>query len=199
MGAKHACASKAPRLRAPFEKPAAPVCRCTSCIPVVDCLSSPQVQINAGTRAFRVQAKVWCRWGEVTDQFFLDQKLWFRASVLAERYWSSNETISAYCPGGCTYMDSAIQARLVKHRCRMLQRGVAAQPYGTQLIATRNRWAQCELFLPPAGAPLKTDDRESPAIGPLFDALRFRTPADGGPAQLANPRGGDPSRSFFRK
>ena len=175
------------------------MCRCTSCIPVVDCLSSLQVQINAGTRAFRVQAKVWCRWGEVTDQFFLDQKLWFRASVLAERYWSSNETISAYCPGGCTYMDLAIQARLVKHRCRMLQRGVAAQPYGTQLIATRNRWAQCELFLPPAGAPLKTDDRESPAIGPLFDALRFRTPADGGPAQLANPRGGDPSRSFFRK
>jgi hexosaminidase len=91
-----------------------------------------------------------CLWGEVADQFFLDQKLWFRASALAERYWASNETIRSYCPsGGCTYMVASIQARLVKHRCRMVQRGVAAQPYGSEMIASQNRWAQCELFLPP--------------------------------------------------
>lgn len=90
-----------------------------------------------------------CMWGEVADQFFLDQKLWFRASVLAERYWSSSATITAYCPGGCTYMVPSIQARLVRHRCRMVQRGVHAQPYSSEVLPGRNRWAQCELFLPP--------------------------------------------------
>jgi hexosaminidase len=38
-----------------------------------------------------------CMWGEVTDQFFIDQKLWLRASVLAERLWTPNATINAYC------------------------------------------------------------------------------------------------------
>lgn len=94
-----------------------------------------------------------CMWGEVADQFFLDQKLWFRTSVLAERYWSSNGTISSYCPSsGCTYMVPSVQARLVKHRCRMVQRGVEAQPYDSELIDSRNRWSQCELFLPPGRA-----------------------------------------------
>jgi hypothetical protein len=39
-------------------------------------------------------------WGEVTDQFILDQKLWFRASVVAERYWARNDTIKEYCSVG---------------------------------------------------------------------------------------------------
>ena len=91
-----------------------------------------------------------CMWGEVTDQFFIDQKLWFRASVLAERYWASNASIMAYCPAGCTYMIPSIQARLVKHRCRMVQRGIHAQAYESELVPDRSRWAQCELFLPPS-------------------------------------------------
>ena len=113
--------------------------------------------------------------GEVADEWFLDQKLWFRASVrppitgtahcvggygqgdaggtvhdamvvgwqvLAERYWAQKATIAEYCGGaghgcgknswgtpycGCTYNTPSIQARLVKHRCRMVQRGVHAQ------------------------------------------------------------------------
>ena len=62
------------------------------------------------------------RWGEVADQFFLDQKLWFRASVLAERYWSANATIASYCPtGGCTRVCtplSPLSSRLPPSRVR---------------------------------------------------------------------------------
>merc|ERR1712194_928497 len=86
-----------------------------------------------------------CMWGEVTDEFFIDQKLWLRASVLAERLWTQNDTINEYCHHKpCSYDNRDIQARMVKNRCRMLQRGVLAQPYNTQIIPDRNRWAQCE-------------------------------------------------------
>ena len=74
--------------------------------------------------------------------------IWFRAAVLAERYWSSNATIARECPGGCSYMTPGINARLVKHRCRLLQRGIHAQPYDTQIVPQTSRWSQCELFLP---------------------------------------------------
>jgi hypothetical protein len=43
-----------------------------------------------------------------------------------------------------------IQARLMKHRCRLLQRGIHAQaPDGGGWIPDRSRWTQCELTLPP--------------------------------------------------
>ena len=93
-------------------------------------------------------------WGEVTDAYNLDSKLWFRASVLAERLWSSNATIAARNPAWpATYRSADITARLVKHRCRLLQRGIAAQPYNTQAVPDRSRWVQCETWLPPAVAP----------------------------------------------
>jgi len=41
--------------------------------------------------AARVIGAESCMWGEVTDQFFIDQKLWLRTSVLAERLWTPNE------------------------------------------------------------------------------------------------------------
>ena len=82
-----------------------------------------------------------CMWGEVADEFFLDQKLWTRAAVVSERYWATNESIAEYCDVGfgcgknswgsqvcgCTWHSPSIQARLVKHRCRLLQRGIHAQ------------------------------------------------------------------------
>ncbi len=65
-------------------------------------------------------------WGEVTDAYILDQKLWFRASVVAERYWAQNDTITSYCSigygcgknswgtptCGCTF-NSPVRARIV--------------------------------------------------------------------------------------
>ena len=104
-----------------------------------------------------------CMWGEVADEFFLDQKLWSRAAVVSERYWATNQSITESCQVGfgcgknswgtqtcgCTYHSPALQARLVKHRCRLLQRGVRAQPVdGSGFVPDRNRWTQCELFLP---------------------------------------------------
>ena len=90
-------------------------------------------------------------WGEVTDEYFIDQKLWFRASVLAERLWSTNDSIAArVTPWPASYNSPDINARLVRHRCRLLQRGIRAQPYSTQGVPLRSRWSQCELWLPGA-------------------------------------------------
>ena len=90
-----------------------------------------------------------CVWGEVADAVFLDQKLWLRASVLAERLWTPNATIEAYCGHKpCSYDNRDLQPRMVKHRCRLVQRGIAAQAYNTQIIPDRDRWQQCELWLP---------------------------------------------------
>ena len=61
---------------------------------------------------------------------------------------------------------------MVKHRCRMLQRGVHAQPYNTQAISDRSRWSQCELWLP-------RDDPLAAARAQAVDAAR-----SGGAAEL---------------
>ena len=90
------------------------------------------------------------QWAEVTDAFNIDSKLWFRASVLAERLWTDNATIAArVTPWPATYNSADITARMIKHRCRLLQRGVHAQPYNTQAVPDRSRWVQCEAWLPP--------------------------------------------------
>ena len=89
-------------------------------------------------------------WGEVTDDFNIDSKTWLRASVLAERLWSQNSTIAAAgAPWPASYHSPDISSRMVKNRCRLLQRGIQAQPYNTQALPDRNRWIQCQLWLPP--------------------------------------------------
>ncbi|XP_063597459.1 beta-hexosaminidase subunit beta-like [Penaeus indicus] len=59
-------------------------------------------------------------WGEYVDATNLLPRLWPRASAAAERLWSLpvNETSS---PDDAAY-------RLDQHRCRMLRRGIPAQP-----------------------------------------------------------------------
>ncbi|TSP36067.1 Beta-hexosaminidase subunit beta [Bagarius yarrelli] len=59
-----------------------------------------------------------CLWGEYVDATNLTPRLWPRASAVAERLWSDEsvkDVESAY-------------TRLVKHRCRMLRRGIPAEP-----------------------------------------------------------------------
>ncbi|XP_078252746.1 beta-hexosaminidase subunit beta isoform X2 [Rhinoraja longicauda] len=59
-----------------------------------------------------------CLWGEFVDATNLASRLWPRASAVSERLWSSAETNDL----GDAY------ARLTKHRCRMVQRGIPAEP-----------------------------------------------------------------------
>ncbi|XP_075447762.1 beta-hexosaminidase subunit beta isoform X2 [Ascaphus truei] len=59
-----------------------------------------------------------CLWGEFVDASNLTPRLWPRASAVAERLWSSKNVTSV----GDAYN------RLVKHRCRMVRRGIAAEP-----------------------------------------------------------------------
>ncbi|XP_039585552.1 beta-hexosaminidase subunit beta [Passer montanus] len=59
-----------------------------------------------------------CLWGEFVDATNLTPRLWPRASAVGERLWSSSNV---------TNLQDAYK-RLTKHRCRMLRRGIAAEP-----------------------------------------------------------------------
>ncbi|XP_051907130.1 beta-hexosaminidase subunit beta isoform X2 [Hippocampus zosterae] len=59
-----------------------------------------------------------CLWGEYVDATNLTPRLWPRASAVAERLWSAEnvtDVVDAY-------------DRLSSHRCRMLERGIPAEP-----------------------------------------------------------------------
>ncbi|KAM5264377.1 beta-hexosaminidase subunit beta [Ctenodactylus gundi] len=62
-----------------------------------------------------------CLWGEYVDATNLTPRLWPRASAVGERLWSNKSVRS---------IDSAY-SRLSRHRCRMVRRGIAAQPLFT--------------------------------------------------------------------
>ncbi|XP_028274510.1 beta-hexosaminidase subunit beta isoform X2 [Parambassis ranga] len=59
-----------------------------------------------------------CLWGEYVDATNLTPRLWPRASAVAERLWSSKDV---------TDIDDAFN-RLSVHRCRMVARGIPAEP-----------------------------------------------------------------------
>lgn len=59
-----------------------------------------------------------CLWGEYVDATNLTPRLWPRASAVGERLWSDKNV---------TDLSDAYD-RLAKHRCRMLRRGISAQP-----------------------------------------------------------------------
>ena len=55
--------------------------------PMPEGLSKAEQQLVLGAEA--------CMWSEDVDAFNLEQRLWLRATVFAERVWSTNETIAA--------------------------------------------------------------------------------------------------------
>ncbi|XP_040197371.1 beta-hexosaminidase subunit beta isoform X2 [Rana temporaria] len=59
-----------------------------------------------------------CLWGEFVDATNLTPRLWPRASAVAERLWSSVKVTSV----------QDAYNRLVVHRCRMVGRGISAEP-----------------------------------------------------------------------
>ncbi|NWU90382.1 HEXB hexosaminidase, partial [Upupa epops] len=59
-----------------------------------------------------------CLWGEFVDATNLTPRLWPRASAVGERLWSSRNV---------TNLQDAYE-RLTNHRCRMVRRGIAAEP-----------------------------------------------------------------------
>ncbi|XP_030597901.1 beta-hexosaminidase subunit beta isoform X2 [Archocentrus centrarchus] len=59
-----------------------------------------------------------CLWGEYVDATNLTPRLWPRASAVAERLWSASDV---------TDIDDAFN-RLSLHRCRMVERGIPAEP-----------------------------------------------------------------------
>ncbi|XP_077923315.1 beta-hexosaminidase subunit beta [Halichoerus grypus] len=62
-----------------------------------------------------------CLWGEYVDATNLTPRLWPRASAIGERLWS---------PKGIKDLEDAYN-RLTVHRCRMVRRGIAAEPLFT--------------------------------------------------------------------
>ncbi|KAL7648493.1 UNVERIFIED_CONTAM: hypothetical protein RMT77_000399 [Armadillidium vulgare] len=62
-----------------------------------------------------------CMWAEWVDETNVISRMWPRASPVAERLWSAKDAT--------TSADEA-SARLEEHRCRLLRRGYAAEPFG---------------------------------------------------------------------
>ncbi|XP_008506964.2 beta-hexosaminidase subunit beta isoform X1 [Equus przewalskii] len=62
-----------------------------------------------------------CLWGEYVDATNLTPRLWPRASAVGERLWSRQDVRSS----------QDAYKRLTVHRCRMVRRGVAAEPLFT--------------------------------------------------------------------
>ncbi|XP_072397189.1 beta-hexosaminidase subunit beta-like [Diabrotica undecimpunctata] len=60
-----------------------------------------------------------CMWGEVVNEFNVISRVWPRASAVAEKLWSQQELKDDIYE---------IERRLEEHTCRMIRRGIQAQP-----------------------------------------------------------------------
>lgn len=85
-----------------------------------------------------------CIWAEEVNKNNIDQRVWFRASVLAERLWSIKGNYTGRRTDG-------VLIRSIKQGCRMMRAGIAATPIDDRdWFPRRNLWAHCEIGLPPS-------------------------------------------------
>jgi hexosaminidase len=73
--------------------------------------------VTAADEVKRVLGGEGCLWGEHTNSAVLNVRLWPRASAMAEALWSG--------PGGNV---TEAYPRLLRQRCRMVQRGISVTP-----------------------------------------------------------------------
>ena len=120
-------------------------------------------------------------WSEHEDENTFD-KYWTNMALLGERLWSQNKTILAHgdtyppnyickqenatkpgccknkCPtcshsAGCAnYENPSVNSRMLKHRCRLEQRGFRPMQYSTDILPFQSKWNQCAGWLPPLSA-----------------------------------------------
>ncbi|XP_041985086.1 beta-hexosaminidase subunit beta-like [Aricia agestis] len=64
-----------------------------------------------------------CMWGEMVDDRNVINRVWPRASAVAERLWSSGEEGTSWYQ-----IPLAVYNRLEEHTCRMIRQGIDAQP-----------------------------------------------------------------------
>lgn len=67
----------------------------------------------------------------------------------APRPGSSWTTVS-YSTGCANYLNPSINSRMLKHRCRLEQRGFRPKQYDTDILSFSSKWMQCASWLPPA-------------------------------------------------
>ena len=81
---------------------------------------------------------------------------------------------------GCAnYLNPSINSRMLKHRCRLEQRGFRPKQYDTDILSFPSKWMQCASWLPPAA---RTKQPRLPTPGPAAaaeDALLERLEAAG--------------------
>jgi len=66
-----------------------------------------------------------CLWGEQIDSTNLLSTAWPRASAVAERLWTSSDSLPVA-------LDDDVRERMAVHRCRLVARGVSASPVDTR-------------------------------------------------------------------
>eukprot|EP00823_Brevimastigomonas_motovehiculus_P005717 TRINITY_DN425_c0_g1_i1.p1 TRINITY_DN425_c0_g1~~TRINITY_DN425_c0_g1_i1.p1 ORF type:complete len:546 (-),score=138.66 TRINITY_DN425_c0_g1_i1:312-1709(-) len=110
--------------------------------PIVSGMSDAQQKLVIGGEG--------CMWGEQVDSFVFDERVWPRASAIAERLWS---------PASKNSTDEA-EPRLMEWACRMQTRGVFASPIRPNFCPSDLKYhyesvAECETKLATQGEELK--------------------------------------------
>ena len=80
--------------------------------------NEPCVNINDTVCANNVLGGEACMWGENVDDYSISERVWPRASAVAERLWSQREVFAV----------QPAKARLNRFRCTLAERGLPSSP-----------------------------------------------------------------------